>query len=105
MEPTKTPHGELEGCTAPTGSEVLTVRLDQLPSGSRAVVCDLHAPDDDLHRLMAMGVCLGREIQMVQIGNPLIIAVHGSRIGLSARLASRISVRPVAPNSSPGNHS
>jgi Fe2+ transport system protein FeoA len=71
-------------------------RLDQLPGGQRAIVSEVIMPDGDLHRLMAMGVCRGRRVEVVQHGNPLIISVLGARIGLSARLANHIIVQPCA---------
>jgi Fe2+ transport system protein FeoA len=52
---------------------------------------------DDLHRLMAMGVCAGRTVEIVLPGDPLILRVFGSRIGLSARLARNVIVRPCPP--------
>jgi Fe2+ transport system protein FeoA len=54
----------------------------------------IEAEDDEMARLMAMGVCTGRTIEMVKSGDPLILKVFGSRIGVSARLASRVLVTP-----------
>ena len=48
----------------------------------------------ELERLQAMGVCLGRRLEVIQSGDPLILRVFGSRIGLSARLAEHVRVRP-----------
>ena len=39
-----------------------------------------------------MGVCLSRKVELVQGGDPLILRVLGSRIGLSARIARRVWV-------------
>jgi Fe2+ transport system protein FeoA len=41
---------------------------------------------------MAMGLCVGREIDVVRQGNPLIVRVLGARIGVSGRLARRVIV-------------
>jgi Fe2+ transport system protein FeoA len=69
-------------------------RLDQVRGGERAIVREVTPLDGDLQRLMAMGVCRGRRVEVIQQGNPLIIGVLGARIGVSARLASRIMVQP-----------
>ena len=67
-------------------------RLDQLPSGAHGVVQHIDSADTTLHRLMAMGLCVGREIKVVRQGNPLIVRLLGARVGLSSRLARQIIV-------------
>lgn len=47
----------------------------------------------DVERLKAMGLCLGRRVELVRAGDPLILRVLGVRIGVSARLARGIAVR------------
>ena len=66
--------------------------LYELPSGSRAVVQHIDGRDEALRRLMAMGLCVGREIEVVRQGNPLILRLLGARIGVSGRLARRVVV-------------
>jgi hypothetical protein len=44
---------------------------------------------------MAMGLCVGREIEVVRQGNPLIIRLLGARIGVSGRLVRRVVVERV----------
>ncbi len=66
--------------------------LNDLPSGTRAVVERIDANDDAMQRLMAMGLCVGREIEVVRQGNPLIIRILGARIGVSNRLARHVVV-------------
>jgi Fe2+ transport system protein FeoA len=70
------------------------IRLDRLPPGLCATVSEVAAGEDETARLMAMGVCTGRRVMLVQNGDPLILKVLGSRIGVSARLAARVSVVP-----------
>ena len=67
-------------------------RLDQLASGARVVVRRIEGSDAAMSRLMAMGLCVGREIEVVRRGNPLVIRLLGARVGLSGRLARRIIV-------------
>ncbi|MGA2603764.1 MAG: FeoA family protein [Verrucomicrobiia bacterium] len=66
--------------------------LHELPSGSRAIVQHIDGTNQALRRLMAMGLCVGREIDVVRQGNPLIVRVLGARIGVSGRLARRVIV-------------
>ena len=74
--------------------EAIIVRLDELARHHCAVVHHVEATDEEMARLMAMGVCAGRSVELVQRGDPLILKVFGSRIGVSARLACRVMVRP-----------
>lgn len=67
-------------------------RLNELKPYQCGVVQDVEAPDDELERLMAMGVCGGRIVEVLHLGDPLILKVYGTRIGVSNRLASRINV-------------
>jgi Fe2+ transport system protein FeoA len=68
------------------------VALDNLQNHECAVVRRVDAGDDDMGRLMALGVCAGRSLELVQHGDPLIVRVLGSRLGVSARLAARVFV-------------
>lgn len=67
-------------------------RLHELPAGCRAVVRHIEHADAALHRLMAMGLCVGREVHVVRRGNPLILHLLGARVGVSGRLARHIVV-------------
>ncbi len=60
--------------------------------GPRALVLS----KEEIDRLKAMGICQGRKVMLVRAGDPLILRVLGSRIGLSARLAHRVSVSACA---------
>jgi Fe2+ transport system protein FeoA len=70
------------------------VRLDQLEPKTCGVIARVDAANDSIEQLMAMGVCVGRKVEVVQHGDPLILRVLGSRIGLSARLAHSVMVDP-----------
>ncbi len=71
------------------------VQLPKLPPDSLARVAGLQLDDEDATRLKAMGVCVGRQLQLVRAGDPLIVRILGARIGLSARLAEGVTVEPV----------
>ncbi|MCP3982356.1 MAG: ferrous iron transport protein A [bacterium] len=70
------------------------IPLDRVEPGRCGRIRAVAAGDDDVERLMSMGVCLGRHVMLVRRGDPLILRVVGSRIGVSARLASRVTVDP-----------
>ena len=67
-------------------------RLDQLPAGARAVVQQIESADTAMHQLQAMGLCVGRQIEIVRQGNPLIVQLLGARVGVSGRLARHVIV-------------
>jgi Fe2+ transport system protein FeoA len=65
--------------------------LASLRAGAGRVISVIAEPDDAA-RLMAMGICVGRRVEIVQAGDPLIVRVVGARVGLSARLAAGVLV-------------
>ena len=68
--------------------------LDQLRVGLCATVAGVQAAPEDAQRLKAMGVCAGREVVLTKSGDPLILRVLGTRIGISGRLAATVQVVP-----------
>jgi len=74
-------------------SETL-VRLHELQPKVCAVVRRIEAEDDSMDRLKSLGICVGRQVELVKRGDPLIVRVFGSRLGISARLADRVLVEP-----------
>lgn len=70
------------------------VPLDLIEVGHCAQVTEVDASEADIEQLMAMGVCVGRRIMLMQTGDPLILKVLGTRIGVSARLARNVKVQP-----------
>lgn len=69
-------------------------RLDQMKAGTRCTVESIESSEIAIQRLMAMGLCVGREIGIIRHGNPLIVELLGARIGISARVARHIMVGP-----------
>lgn len=80
-----------------TEQAVSLVRLDQLPPRVCAVVRRVETEDEDTQRLKTLGVCLGRRVEIARSGNPLILKIFGSRLGLSAELAARVRVEICQP--------
>ena len=76
---------------------VPTVQLDELPPRVCAVVRSVATDDEDTKRLKTLGVCVGRRVELVRAGNPLILKIFGSRLGLSAELAARVRVEVCQP--------
>lgn len=70
------------------------VPLDELPLGVCAIVHHVEADNDDMRRLMTLGICAGRRIELIQRGDPMILRVFNSRLGVSRRLARRVLVQP-----------
>jgi Fe2+ transport system protein FeoA len=66
------------------------VRLSELPPRKCAIVRRIETEGEDIQRLKMLGVCVGRRIEVVKNGDPLIIRVFGSRLGVSASLAARV---------------
>jgi Fe2+ transport system protein FeoA len=70
------------------------IPLDRVPAGNCGLVCRIEVAEADLQRLQIMGICLGRWVHIVKQGDPMIVRVMGSRIGLAAKLATFVYVTP-----------
>lgn len=66
--------------------------LTKAQLGTTLMVADVTVEGVDADRLQAMGFCRGRRIELVKAGDPLIVRVLGSRVGLAGRLAAEILV-------------
>ena len=73
-------------------------RLDKLPPQKCAVVRRIETDSEELQRLKSLGLCVGRQVKVIKTGDPLIVKIFGSRIGLSASLAARVWLEICAPN-------
>ena len=69
-----------------------TIPLANAPARCVFRVERVDAECDDSARLKAMGVCVGRRLSLIQSGDPLIVCVVGSRVGISSRLAKSVYV-------------
>lgn len=72
-------------------------RLDRIPARQCAVVRRIETRGDDTQRLKTLGICVGRRIEVIKAGDPMIIRVFGSRLGLSASLASGVWLEVCTP--------
>lgn len=75
-------------------------RLTDCRPGSFLQVQQISAENDDAIRLKRLGICEGREIQVIQLGDPLILRVVGARIGINRRLAEMIDVTAIEQQNS-----
>ena len=69
-------------------------KLNELSAGTRARVCSIESRDAAMQRFMAMGLCVGREVEVVRQGNPLIVRLLRARVGVSGRVAEHVIVEP-----------
>jgi Fe2+ transport system protein FeoA len=70
----------------------ITETLANMPAPSSTRILSLDGPPAIVARLEALGLCAGREVRIVQRGEPYIVQVYGTRIGLAAGLARFIRV-------------
>lgn len=78
--------------------------LAQAPLGTNLMVTEVELEGADAVRLQAMGICRGRRIELVKGGDPMIVRVLGTRVGLAGRLAARVMVRnTLSPTISPSD--
>jgi ferrous iron transport protein A len=68
------------------------IGLDVHPPGVAARILAVEADPADQDRLECLGLCVGRTIEVVQAGDPMIVRVLGTRIGIAAVLAAAVLV-------------
>ncbi len=69
-----------------------SVRLSSIASGCGLRVSGLAVEGEDANRLKRMGICIGRSIDLVQSGDPMIVRSVGCQLGVSRRLADGILI-------------
>lgn len=72
--------------------------LDKLPPQKCAVIRRIETDGEEIQRLKSLGLCVGRQIKVVKTGDPLIVKIFGSCIGLSASLARCVWLEVCAPD-------
>jgi Fe2+ transport system protein FeoA len=73
------------------------VRLNELPPQVCGIVREIETDDEETERLKMLGVCPGRRVELVRAGDPLILKIFGTRLGLAGSLAMRVSVEICGP--------
>jgi ferrous iron transport protein A len=73
----------------------VTATLQSLPTGSRAVVREVHGGHGLRRRLGAVGVHPGDALEVVRTalrGGPVLIEIHGVRVAIGRRQAEKVEV-------------
>jgi Fe2+ transport system protein FeoA len=71
--------------------------LTHLLPGRPAIIHQIDLPPEQALPLKRMGVCPGRRVRLIRPGNPAMIQVCETRLGLAACLAERILVEQCLP--------
>lgn len=66
---------------------------DPALSSRTLVVADVGGPPELANRLQALGFCEGRKMTIVRRGDPAIVEVLGTRIGMSSAISQYVTVR------------
>jgi Fe2+ transport system protein FeoA len=73
------------------------VRLSELPPRTCGIVREVETDDEETARLKTLGVCAGRRVELVRAGDPLVLKIFGTRLGLAGSLAARVRVEICGP--------
>ena len=77
-------------------TSVFKIDLTGLKEKVPARIRELELEGAERDRVEAMGLCVGRAVEVVQAGDPMIVRVLGTRIGLAATLARAVRVEAEA---------
>ncbi|QDS99042.1 FeoA family protein [Adhaeretor mobilis] len=67
--------------------------LSEAPPDCLLRVVRVEVDPADMGRVKALGICVGRQVTVVQRGDPLVIRIVGTRLGISSHLASAVFVK------------
>lgn len=73
------------------------IRLSELNPQVCAIVRRLEIDDEDMSRLKTLGICIGRQVEVARKGDPTILRVFGSRLGVARALTERVWVEVCTP--------
>ena len=71
------------------------------PGRFRVLFVDGVGPE--VTRLKRLGLCEQQSLEVVSTGNPLIVSVAGTRLGISRSVTDQISVEPETDQSGPSD--
>ena len=78
----------------PAAGSLAPVRLTALHAGDRGRLHDTRLLVEDLEMLRALGLAERCRFRVCKAGNPWILQVRGTRVGISDTVARRILVMP-----------
>ena len=73
------------------------VALSSLPTGAAGLIHAQQLDDESAGLLRALGLAVSRRFKLCKTGEPCIVQVGATRIGVSRDVAARILVVPDAP--------
>lgn len=93
-------HGRpANGNSAPAGSDVRTA-LSELPAGTEATLSGDQLPTEDRDMLRAMGLTDQAPVRVCRQGEPCIVQVRTTRVGLSRAIAELLHTVPLSSDRS-----
>ena len=75
-----------------TFTEIANQSLIDLPKNAVCAVQAIDASEEHTRRLAGLGLTAGREVRVVKRGEPTIVQVYGTRIGIAKSLARGVRV-------------
>ena len=85
--------------SAPSSHATTSLSLGALRARGAYRVTELKLGEEDEARIKNMGICVGRRIEILQPGDPLIVKVSGASVGVSRRLAVGILLESLVSTS------
>ena len=77
----------------------MTTRLSEVKDAGCYRVDNVEDLGESSERLKRLGICQNRRLEVLQTGDPMVVRVVGSRVGLSRRLAQNVVVSPESGSS------
>jgi Fe2+ transport system protein FeoA len=71
---------------------IFNIGLDGIAEGTPVRISSLETASDEQYHLESMGLCVGRTVEVVRGGDPMIVRVLGTRIGIAAVLAAAVRI-------------
>ena len=72
-------------------------KLSNIDAHVCAIVRAIDVEDEDTARLKTLGLCVGRQIEVTRRGDPMVVKIFGSRLGVARTLLDRIRVEVCQP--------
>lgn len=69
------------------------IRLSEVSAPGRFSCVEVGCDGESAVQLKRLGVCEGRQVEVLQPGDPMVLKVVGARIGVSRRLAACVTVQ------------
>ena len=79
-----------------------TSRLSDVTNPGKFRCVSVECVGDAMVRLKRLGICGERTVEVIQPGDPMVLKVVGSRLGVSRRLAESVIVSPICETSMSG---